>query len=183
MIHGPCGPDFPQAPCMEGSNCSKHYLKPFCDETHIEENGFVKYRWRDYGRRITINGKELDNHWVVPYKRDLCVKYNAHINVKRCAQKKFLKYLHITLVCSWDGLKLIKLTLKQMFIHMLNSPTIMFGIEEPKNGQMAKTGMSWLTSFRTSQLQGGILPENVTNHCSCCKVFWRLENTWWHKIC
>ena len=60
MIHGPCGPDFPQAPCMEGLDCSKHYPKPFCDETSIEENGCVKYRRRDDGSRITVKGKELD---------------------------------------------------------------------------------------------------------------------------
>jgi len=61
MIHGPCGPDIPQAPHMEGSYCSKHYPNSFCDETHIEENWFVKYRQRDDGRRIIVNGKELDN--------------------------------------------------------------------------------------------------------------------------
>jgi len=71
MIHGPCGPDIPQAPCMKGSDCSKHNLKSFYDETRIEENGFVKYRRRDDGRRIIINGKELDNRWAVPYNRDL----------------------------------------------------------------------------------------------------------------
>ena len=36
----------------------------------------------------------LDNSWVVPYNRDLCVKYDTHINVERCAQKNVIKYLH-----------------------------------------------------------------------------------------
>ena len=70
---------------MEGSDCSKHYPKSVYDETRIEENGFVKYRRRGDDRRITVNGKELDNRWVIPYNRDLCVKYDAHINVERCA--------------------------------------------------------------------------------------------------
>ena len=61
--------------------------KSFYDETRIEENDFVKYRRRDNGRRIIINGKELNNRWVVPYNCDLCVKYDAHINVEICAQK------------------------------------------------------------------------------------------------
>jgi len=80
MIHGPCGPYIPQAPCMEGSDCRREW--------------FVKYRRRDYGRKIIINGKELDNRWVDSYNRDLYVKYDAHINVERCAQKKVIKYLH-----------------------------------------------------------------------------------------
>ena len=37
-------------------------------------------------------------------------------------------------VCSWDGFKLIKLTMNQMVIHMPNSQSIMFGIEDPRNG-------------------------------------------------
>ena len=82
MIHGPCGPDIPHVLYMEGSDCSKHYPKSFCCETSIEKNGFVKYRQRNGGRKITINGKGLDNRWVVPYNRDLCVKYDAHINIE-----------------------------------------------------------------------------------------------------
>jgi len=78
---------------MDGLDCSKRYPKSLCDETCIEQNGFVKYRRRDDGKRI-INGKELDNHWIVPYNHDLCVKHDAHINVERCAQKKVMKYLH-----------------------------------------------------------------------------------------
>ena len=62
--------------------------------TIIEENGFVKYRRRDDGRSVTIRGKRMDNRWVIPYNRDMCVKYDAHINVERCAQKKVIKYLH-----------------------------------------------------------------------------------------
>jgi len=68
---------------------TKHYPKAFTSNTIIEENGFVRYRHRDDGRMITINGNQIDNRWVVPYNRDLCVKYDAHINVK-----KVIKYLH-----------------------------------------------------------------------------------------
>lgn len=39
-------------------------------------------------------GKEvLDNQWVVPYNRDLLVKYNCHINVEICCHARSLKYL------------------------------------------------------------------------------------------
>ena len=50
--------------------------------------------WRDDGGKIIINGKESDNHWVIPYNQDLCAKYDAHINFEHCAQKKVIKYLH-----------------------------------------------------------------------------------------
>ena len=73
---------------------SKHYSKSFRDETQIEENGFVKYKRRDYGKRIIVNGNELDNSKIVPYNRNLCVKYDTHINVERYAQKNVIKYLH-----------------------------------------------------------------------------------------
>jgi len=82
MIHCPCGTDIPYASCMDDNSCIKHYPKTFCDETIIEENGFVKYRRYDDGRTITICGKNMNNRWVIPYNRDICVKYNAHINVK-----------------------------------------------------------------------------------------------------
>ena len=43
---------------------------------------------------ITINGNQIDNRWVVQYNGDLYLKYDAHINVERCVQKKVIKYLH-----------------------------------------------------------------------------------------
>jgi len=72
----------------------KHYSKPFTNDTTIEENGFVRYRCREDGRMVVINGKHVDNRRVVPYNRDLCVKYDAHTNVEQCAQKKVMKYLY-----------------------------------------------------------------------------------------
>jgi len=90
MIHGLMWFGYPPGSLHEGSNCSKHCPKSFCDETGIAENGFVKYRRTKDGRRIIVNGKELDDCWVVHYNRDLCVKYDAQINVERCAQKRLL---------------------------------------------------------------------------------------------
>jgi len=88
MIHGPCGTDIPHAPCMDGGSCTKHYPKSFCDDTIIEESDFVRYRCKDDDKSVIIRGKNIDNIWVVPYISDLCVKYNAHINVKCCAKKQ-----------------------------------------------------------------------------------------------
>ena len=41
-----------------------------------------------------MNGQEIDNQWVVPYNRDLCVKYDAHINVKLVAIRNMVNYLY-----------------------------------------------------------------------------------------
>jgi len=39
-----------------------------------------------------VNGRAIDNKWVVPYNPYLCLKYNCHINVKVCASVKSAKY-------------------------------------------------------------------------------------------
>ena len=36
---------------------------------------------------------DLDNQWVVPYNRDLLVRYQYHMNVEICAHARSLKYL------------------------------------------------------------------------------------------
>jgi len=54
MIHGPCGVINPYLSCMDGSLCTKHYPKPFTNDTTIEENGFVRYRRTDDGRMVVI---------------------------------------------------------------------------------------------------------------------------------
>ncbi|XP_028084559.1 uncharacterized protein LOC114285679 [Camellia sinensis] len=94
MIHGPCGSANPNAPCMVNGKCSKHYLKNFCSETSIDENGFAIYRRRDTKKKYMVNGFEIDNRWVIPYNRDLIVLYDAHINIERCAHSKLIKYLY-----------------------------------------------------------------------------------------
>ncbi|XP_028058329.1 uncharacterized protein LOC114262174 [Camellia sinensis] len=94
MIHGPCGSANPNAPCMVNGKCSKHYLKNFCSETSIDENGFAIYRRRNTKKKYMVNGFEIDNRWVIPYNRDLIVLYDAHINIERCAHSKLIKYLY-----------------------------------------------------------------------------------------
>ena len=54
MIHGPCGVINPYLSCMDGSLRTKHYPKPFTNDTTIEENGFVRYRRTDDGRMVVI---------------------------------------------------------------------------------------------------------------------------------
>jgi hypothetical protein len=61
MMHGPCGPAFPNAPCMQDGRCSKGYPWPFRNETSLDENGYPLYRRRDNGLKVLVKGVELDN--------------------------------------------------------------------------------------------------------------------------
>ncbi|XP_028093750.1 uncharacterized protein LOC114293828 [Camellia sinensis] len=95
VIHGPCGAANPNAPCMVDGKCTKHYPKKFCNETTIDDNGFVSYRRRcNEGNTININGFIVDNRWVIPYNCDLLMRYDCHINIERCAHPKLMKYLY-----------------------------------------------------------------------------------------
>ncbi len=44
MMHGPCGPDFLNAQCMEQGKCKKRYPHSFSEETHCDVDGYPKYR-------------------------------------------------------------------------------------------------------------------------------------------
>ncbi|KAG2659831.1 hypothetical protein PVAP13_1KG278905 [Panicum virgatum] len=80
MIHGPCGKDNPNCPCMKNGKCSKGFPKKFQEETTIDENGFAIYKRPNNGRYVQKGGVRLDNRWVVPYNPYLLKKFQAHIN-------------------------------------------------------------------------------------------------------
>jgi hypothetical protein len=44
MLHGPCGPANPNAPCMKDGKCSKGYPKPFAETTTTDSNEYPIYR-------------------------------------------------------------------------------------------------------------------------------------------
>ncbi|XP_044395480.1 uncharacterized protein [Triticum aestivum] len=93
MMHGPCGEANPKSPCMEKHMCSNYFPKEFCDETIVDEDNFPRYRRRDNGRQIDKGGVKLNNGSVVPYNKDLLVKFQAHINVELCNRYMSIKYL------------------------------------------------------------------------------------------
>uniref|UniRef100_A0A453C8N7 Helitron helicase-like domain-containing protein n=2 Tax=Aegilops tauschii subsp. strangulata TaxID=200361 RepID=A0A453C8N7_AEGTS len=93
MIHGPCGQAHPKSPCMVDKSCAKHFPKSFCTETTIDEDNYPVYRRRDDGNTVDKNGVKLDNRFVVPYNRNILVKYQAHINVEWCNRSRSIKYL------------------------------------------------------------------------------------------
>lgn len=61
--------------------------------TFFDESGFPIYRRRNTGRFIKKKGVNLDNQFVVPYNRNLLVKFQCHINVEVCNSSRSLKYL------------------------------------------------------------------------------------------
>ena len=95
MMHGPCGPNHPRAPCMENGVCSKGYPKAFVEQTHSEQSGYPVYKRPNNGVTVTTaNNVQLDNRWVVPHNIYLATKYNAHINVEICTTIHVIKYLY-----------------------------------------------------------------------------------------
>ncbi|GJV81517.1 DNA helicase PIF1, ATP-dependent [Tanacetum coccineum] len=44
MLHGPCGKDAAYAACTTEGKCSKHYPRPFLQETSLDEDGYPHYR-------------------------------------------------------------------------------------------------------------------------------------------
>ncbi|XP_071693584.1 uncharacterized protein [Rutidosis leptorrhynchoides] len=100
MVHGPCGLAKLDAPCMKVSKssvselkCSKKFRKSFNDETFFDKDGYVHYRRRNTGIYINKSGSNLDNSYVVPYNRQLCLIFNAHINVEFWGWTMLIKYL------------------------------------------------------------------------------------------
>ena len=88
MIHGPCGANNPQSPCMANGKCTKHFPKPFRTRTIVDsETSYPVYQRRspEEGSGSAIkNGKFIDNSYVVPFSPYLISRYQCHINVEIC---------------------------------------------------------------------------------------------------
>jgi len=78
---------------MDSGKCTKKFPKDFQEETNPNCDGYPKYRRPNNGRFAMINGRRVDNRWIVPYNSFLSLKYNCHINVEVCASIKSVKYL------------------------------------------------------------------------------------------
>lgn len=92
-MHGPCGLEHQDCPCMVNSRCTKKFPKSFNEETFIDEHGYAIYKRPDNARKVTKSGSDLDNGFVVPYNPGLLKQYQAHINVEYCNQFGSIKYL------------------------------------------------------------------------------------------
>lgn len=69
------------------------YFFRFNAKTCFDESGFPIYRRRDTGNTTDKKGVKLDNRFVVPYNRELLLRFQCHINVEICNNSRSLKYL------------------------------------------------------------------------------------------
>lgn len=96
IMHGPCGLANETSHFMKENKSSKIFLKAVKNETTFDRDGFVTYKCREMENIFFLllnNGIKIDNAFVVPYKRDLLLKYQAHINIESCYQSMLIKCL------------------------------------------------------------------------------------------
>ncbi|XP_035830146.1 uncharacterized protein LOC110887742 [Helianthus annuus] len=93
MLHGPCGLPKPNAPCMIDGTCSKNFPKNYESATRFDKEGYAHYKRKADGFFVIKNGVTLDNSFVVPYNKDLLLRFDAHINVEYCGWNMVIKYL------------------------------------------------------------------------------------------
>lgn len=109
MIHGPCGAANQNSPCMVNGKCTKAFPKLFNNSTQMSISGYPLYRRRRQistgVHSVQVRGKPVDNRYVVPYNRDLLLKYNAHINVEVCTSLKCVRYIYKYIYKGYDCAK------------------------------------------------------------------------------
>ncbi|XP_024009422.1 uncharacterized protein LOC112084504 [Eutrema salsugineum] len=93
MMHGPCGALDRDSVCMADGRCTKFFPKAFSPVTKVDDVGYPIYRRREDKKFVTRKGFNCDNGYVVPYNRELSIRYRAHINVEWCIQSRSVKYL------------------------------------------------------------------------------------------
>lgn len=93
MVHGPCGTQNPNSPCMENGKCTKGFPKPFQSRTSMDRDGYPAYRRPDDGRSYEVRGHLVNNQFVIPYNPFLSSKYDCHINVECVVSFASVKYV------------------------------------------------------------------------------------------
>lgn len=79
MIHGPCGPLKPDAPCTEDKKCKKHVPMDFQEETVENRDGYPQYRryiMNACKMRTVFTSHLLD---IIPYACEMCMLTHTSI--------------------------------------------------------------------------------------------------------
>ena len=88
MMHGPCGTDRPNAPCMNEGACSKHYPRAFQQTTVQSANGYPLYRRREFIDGVSrvapanAQGVELDNRSVRCHSPSHCDTLSLSLSIQ-----------------------------------------------------------------------------------------------------
>ncbi|XP_074346831.1 uncharacterized protein LOC141685636 [Apium graveolens] len=61
--------------------------------TYFDDCGFPIYKRRKTGITVKKKGIDLDNRYVVPYNRDLLIRFQCHTNLEICKSSGSLKYM------------------------------------------------------------------------------------------
>ena len=80
----------------EKGKCTRHFPKPYSEETIVLDNKITKYKRRrsEEGANAVIkNGKVVDNRRVIPYPPYLLPKYKCHLNIEWCSSVDNVKYV------------------------------------------------------------------------------------------
>ncbi|XP_074363229.1 uncharacterized protein LOC141703685 [Apium graveolens] len=93
MIHWPFGQDFSYSPCMSDGKCGPYFPKRYNGHTFFDDCGFPVYRRRMMDMIVEKNKQQLDNQFIVPYNRDLLLRFQCHVNLEICNNSRSLKYL------------------------------------------------------------------------------------------
>ena len=65
----------------------------FNARTSFDDSSFPIYHRCDTGFTVEKKGVKLDNRYVVPYNRELLLRFQCHINIEICNNSRSLKYL------------------------------------------------------------------------------------------
>nr|CAD2197831.1 unnamed protein product [Meloidogyne enterolobii] len=111
MVHGPCGPDFPDTICWSTklNKCTKKFPKNFSEKTEINENGYPFYKRPNNGKFLikkdwqTGKTKLMTNQNIVPYNRYLIKRFASHINIEKVADIKAVKYIYKYIYKGYDA--------------------------------------------------------------------------------
>jgi hypothetical protein len=93
MLHGPCGPQYPNAKCMVNGKCSKGFPKPWQERTEWAENGYPKYARPQNGHTFFHNGFNYTNQWVICHSPHFLLVFFCHINVEISLYVGSVKYV------------------------------------------------------------------------------------------
>ena len=67
--------------------------KKYNEKTYFDQDGHIHYRRRRTPAYVPKGELKLDNTYVVPYNKLLCLMFHAHINVEYCGWSMRIKYL------------------------------------------------------------------------------------------